>query len=294
MKTNVIRAAIATAEDGDPGPLEANPCGGGCINEAWILDAPAGGTRFFVKTNRADRAPMFAAEALALEQLAATGTVRVPRPIARGIDGEAAFLVLEALDLIGSTPPSQRELGRALAALHWNTSSDGRFGWQSDNTIGSTPQPNEWCDDWPTFFAEHRLGFQFDLAARGGHRFRGADELLARLPEELPASPPASLLHGDLWGGNAAALPDGTPVVFDPATYHGDRETDLAFTRMFGGFTEAFHRAYREAWPLDSGWERRFEIYNLYHLLNHHHLFGGGYGPQAQAVIDALLVGPRR
>ncbi len=265
---------------------ERIPVGGGCINAAWALETSAG--RLFVKLNDGDRVAMFAAEAAGLHALAASGTVRVPRPVAHGSAAGRAFLVLEHLDLRGGDRASAARLGRELAALH--SQQADAFGWTCDNTIGSTPQPNDPCADWVAFWRERRLGHQLALAARRGHRFRGGDTLLARLDGLLAGHHPApSLLHGDLWGGNWAALPDGTPVLFDPAVYHGDREADLAMTELFGGFDPAFHAAYREAAPLDDGYPLRRDLYNLYHVLNHVNLFGGGYAGQAQRLIERLL-----
>ncbi len=148
-------------------------------------------------------------------------------------------------------------------------------------------------DDWPRFFAERRLGFQLELAARRGHGGRLV-ERGSRVCERVETffdgyRPPASLLHGDLWGGNWATDASGEPMIFDPAVYYGDREADLAMTRLFGGFGRAFYSAYEHAWPLDPGAAARVSLYNLYHVLNHLNLFGGGYRAQADAMIDRLL-----
>ncbi len=262
------------------------PVGGGCINAAWTLETSAGA--FFVKLNDAASEAMFAAEAAGLAVLAAAGAVRVPRPVCHGRAGERAYLVLERLELRGGDRTSAARLGRELAALHATHAE--AFGWSRDNTIGSTPQPNGWLNEWVGFWRERRLGFQLDLAGRHGHPLRGGERLLDRLDALLAGHDPApSLLHGDLWGGNWAALPDGAPVLFDPAVYHGDREADLAMTELFGGFDAAFYAAYREAAPLDAGYPVRRDLYNLYHVLNHLNLFGGGYAGQAQRLIDRLL-----
>ena len=168
-----------------------------------------------------------------------------------------------------------------------------RFGWHRDNTIGATPQSNAWTDDWARFFAERRLGYQLDLALEQGHSGQ-LIERGRRLCAPLDAllldhRPVPSLLHGDLWGGNWAADESGQPVVFDPAIYFGDREADLAMTRLFGGFGRAFYDAYQSAWPLEAGADLRFDLYNLYHVLNHLNLFGGGYRGQAETLIEQLL-----
>ena len=149
---------------------------------------------------------------------------------------------------------------------------------------------NPWTEDWAEFFAEHRIGFQLRLAARKGMRFTGADELVETIPQLLAGHTPiASIVHGDLWGGNASVTAEGEPVIFDPATYYGDREVDIAMTELFGGFPAAFYQGYNQEWPLDDGYDRRKTLYNLYHIINHYNLFGGGYGSQAQSMIRTLL-----
>jgi fructosamine-3-kinase len=168
-----------------------------------------------------------------------------------------------------------------------------RFGWHRDNTIGATPQRNDWTADWLEFFVRHRLGFQLDLAERSGHGGRWIEQG-RELCEHAGAffsgcAPQPSLLHGDLWGGNWAADASGAPVIFDPATYYGDREADLAMTHLFGGFGREFYAAYEAAWPLDHGANARRNLYNLYHVLNHLNLFGGGYRVQVERMIERLL-----
>jgi fructosamine-3-kinase len=267
----------------------AVPLGGGCVNQAMRLHTSAG--PFFVKVNDAAHAAMFSAEAEGLMELAAAAAVRVPEPIAWGADASHAWLVLEYLPLSDGTDVGERALGRQLARLHRHTAR--AFGWTRDNTIGSTPQHNNQSNDWIGFWRERRLGFQLELAASKGYGGR-LQESGARLLERLDAllrqhSPPASLVHGDLWGGNAAYTERGEPVIFDPAVYYGDRETDLAMTELFGGFSPAFRRGYEEEWPLEAGYAQRRELYNLYHVLNHLNLFGGSYLGQAQGMIDRLL-----
>ncbi|MCB1234765.1 MAG: fructosamine kinase family protein [Verrucomicrobiae bacterium] len=272
---------------------EAKPVGGGCINESFLLTSPATpGRRVFVKLNAAAKLAMFEAESAALIEIAATEAIRVPLPLACGAIGDRAFLAMEAVALTNrSDPASQRRLGENLAALHRIVSSDGRFGWHRDNTIGELPQPNEWTDSWIDFFRDRRLGHQFALAEKRGRPIHGAAPMLDRLPELLADHEPApSLLHGDLWGGNAAFAADtGEPVIYDPASYYGDRETDLAFTELFGGFGPDFYTGYRNTYPLNPGYDRRRNLYNLYHLVNHANHFGDGYASQAEAMIAGLL-----
>ena len=263
--------------------------GGGCINECHVI---RGGKRaYFVKLNTPGRAEMFAAEAAGLAELGRTKTVRVPQPVCHGANREASWLVLEHLQLEPADGKGMRALGVNLAHLHRATRS--RYGWNRDNTIGATPQVNTPADDWIAFWRERRLGFQLELAASRGH----AGSLIEngrRLKQKLPAffagySPAPSLLHGDLWSGNAAMTEGGEPVIYDPAAYYGDREADLAMTELFGGFPPSFQDAYRAEYPLDAGYETRKHLYNLYHVLNHLNLFGGGYGAQAGRMIERLL-----
>lgn len=262
---------------------------GGCINRSEILNGA--GRRYFIKFNDARRLSMFEAEAKGLAEITRSNSVRVPQPICHGTHADQAYLVLEYLDLGGATARSDEILGRQLAAMHRFTNE--QFGWTRDNTIGATPQINTPETDWVTFYGAHRLRFQLELAAENG-RASGLQRLGEKLLDMLPVlfasyRPQPSLLHGDLWGGNHAALRDGTPVIFDPAPYYGDREADLAMTELFGGFGARFYAAYREAWPLDAGYALRKDLYNLYHVLNHLNLFGGGYRGQAQDLIERLL-----
>ncbi len=261
--------------------------GGGCINQAVVLGQ--GEQRVFVKLNRADLLGMFEAEAAGLSEMAVTKSIRVPEPLCTGLAGGQAFIAMEYIAL-GDPRGDAVTAGRQLAAMHRATRP--RFGWDRDNTIGSTPQPNTECDDWMTFWSEQRLGFQLELAARNGYGGR-LQQRGACLREDLTAlidhAPVASLLHGDLWGGNIGYGADGQPVIFDPACYYGDREADLAMTELFGGFGGQFRAAYEEAWPLPPGYSVRKQLYNLYHILNHLNLFGGGYLSQAERMIDQLL-----
>jgi fructosamine-3-kinase len=234
---------------------------------------------------------MLEAEADGLRELARANSVRVPAVLGVDTDGAQAFLALEWIECHPATSRAEAVLGEQLARLHQVGAA--RFGWHRDNTIGATPQHNDWTADWIRFFAEQRLGFQLELAERTGHGGRWL-EGGRRLCEQLDAffdgyRPRPSLLHGDLWGGNWAADSSGAPVLFDPATYYGDREADLAMTRLFGGFGRGFYDAYRSAWSLDPGASTRRDLYNLYHVFNHLNLFGGGYRAQAAAMIERLL-----
>ena len=260
------------------------PMGGGCINETVRIEG--GGQVFFVKLNRASLLEMFEAEADGLRDLRAANAIRVPEPLCCGVAGDRAYLVLEYIKMGGRGDDA--EMGRQLAALHRRTSE--KFGWHRDNTIGITPQLNTPEDkNWISFYRDKRLKYQFDLAARNGRVFSGADDLLKSIDRFFENyAPKPSLLHGDLWGGNASFDHSGNPLIYDPAVYYGDREAELASTEMFGGFGRGFYQAYETAWPLDSGYSMRKPLYNLYHVLNHYNLFGGGYGEQAEGMVKHL------
>jgi fructosamine-3-kinase len=286
---SALAAALAAATGARVACAPAAAVRGGCIHAAWRWRA--GTDTLFVKTSPADRAPLLAAEARGLAALATAAAVRVPRVVAHGVAGDDAWLALEWLDLAAPAPAAEARLGEALAALHRVRAP--AFGFESDNFIGSTPQANAWSADWVEFLRERRLRPQLALAARNGAPAALVDrgELLLDCLGVFYSSyrPAPSLLHGDLWSGNRAATRDGEPVVYDPAPYYGDREADLAMTRLFGGFGPRFHAAYAAAWPLDAAAGYRRDLHNLYHVLNHLNLFGGSYAAQAEAMIDGLL-----
>jgi protein-ribulosamine 3-kinase len=263
--------------------------GGGSISACWRWQA--GKDTLFVKLAPASGRAAFEAEAQGLAELSAARAIKVPRTLALGASSDHAFLALEWLQAQPPDSASERALGSGLAALHAVTAA--RFGWRLDNTIGATAQKNDWSDDWTQFFATRRLRPQLELACANGFGPQ-LGEAGARLLESLGAllaghAPAPSLLHGDLWGGNWLVTTDGAPAIFDPAVYFGDRETDIAMTQLFGGFGPAFYDAYQAAAPLPAGAVERRELYNLYHVLNHANLFGGGYAQQARALIEGLL-----
>ena len=281
--------------------------GGGDVSRAARLDAAAG--RFFLKWGRGDAGRTYAAEAegLAALRAAAEGTgLGVPTPLAaQDSTGGAApgagaygFVLLDWIEPGRPAPGDWRAFGAALAALHRAPAPGAGYGWDGDNWIGSKPQRNGWGASWPAFFGERRLRAQAETVARRGAwdaAWDGLlDRLVARLPEVLPAAPPRSLLHGDLWGGNALAVAGGaaglaapSPAVFaliDPAVSVGHREADLAMTELFGGFAGPFYEGYRGAWPLEPGYAERREVYNLYHLVNHL-----THGPAYRRPVEATL-----
>ncbi|MEO7741312.1 MAG: fructosamine kinase family protein [Usitatibacter sp.] len=297
MKPGRAGVALATAVGAATGRpfrwVSEEPVAGGCIHSALRLSGEdgAGSVEYFAKMSEADRAPMFAAEADGLAALREAHAVTVPGVVAQGDDGERAWLVLEWLELSSLDAAAGARLGSALAQLHRIPRE--RFGWAGNNFIGASPQPNGWNDEWLPFWRERRLMPQLRYAVKNRLPSRMIDrgERLAADCEAFFSGhrPDRSLLHGDLWNGNVAKLPDGRPVLFDPAVYVGDREADVAMTELFGGFPPDFGSAYRESWPLPDNYRVRRDFYNLYHVLNHANLFAGGYVGQAEKSIERLL-----
>ena len=288
-----LATAISDATEAMFEVTAVEPVGGGCIHTALALTGEMAGEerRFFAKVNEADRAAMFAAEADGLEALRHADAIAVPRVVTHGDDGDHAWLILQWLELAPLNEHAAANLGVALAAQHRKPQE--RFGWARDNFIGSTPQRNGWSDDWLAFWREQRLVAQLRIAAKNRLPSKMIDRG-ERLAADCEAffrnhAPEKSLLHGDLWNGNAAAIEGTTPAVFDPAVYVGDREADVAMTELFGGFPADFLAAYRAAWALDDGYRVRRDFYNLYHVLNHANLFAGGYVRQGEEGIERLL-----
>lgn len=266
----------------------AAPVGGGDISQATQVQL-VDGRQILVKWQSGSLSGLFTAERHGLERLRSASALRVPDVLAQleATKDHPAFIAMEWLGRGPRNPEVAAALGHGLADMHRVTADT--FGLDHDNFIGANPQPNRQTADWITFFREQRLGYQMDLARQNGYlssqRASRLEKLLARLDDWLPASPPASLLHGDLWGGNWLVTAVGEPALIDPAVYYGHREADLAFTELFGGFPQAFYEAYNEAWPLDPEYKERKDLYNLYHLLNHLNLFGEGYGSSVDSVL---------
>jgi fructosamine-3-kinase len=287
-----------SASTGSPFTIEStSPIRGGCINEAYKIEGKMEGRdlAFFVKRNRSGSLAMFEAEAEGLREIHDSHSLQVPAPVCWGEDRSGAWLVVEYLEMGSGSSQGGSVLGAGLAAIHRRTAE--KFGWRRDNTIGATPQINTPSSNWIEFWREHRLGYQLKLA-----RAKGYTGKLQVLGEKLLASMDSffsgqerscSLLHGDLWSGNYSFTRNGSPVLFDPAVYYGDREADVAMTELFGGFPASFYAAYRESYPLDAGYEVRKTLYNLYHILNHLNLFGGGYRRQAEQMMARHLAEAR-
>jgi len=260
--------------------------GGGA--SVGILTDESSGQQFFCKLASMGAFDMLSAEFNGVKDMYDTNTIRVPKPICVGTEAYDSYVVFEKLTMGGSG--SAKEMGRKLAAMHRHTAADGMFGWRMNNTIGATFQPNPKMSSWSEFWDVCRLGHMLDLCKREGATFPQEKELRLRVKEvfsEHVCAP--SLVHGDLWSGNKAYTTEGEPVIFDPATYYGDREVDIAMTYLFGSFPASFYEAYMEAWPLPAGHEQRRVVYNLYHILNHFVLFGGGYLYEANSMISSIL-----
>lgn len=265
-------------------------CGGGSICQAGFLDL-ADGRPLFLKFHPAAPPRFFLCEAASLAALreAAGDALTIPEAVhAAEAAGDApAFLILQALTEGPATAETDRALGRGLALLH-RAAADS-YGFEVDNYLGLSPQENGRGEDWPAFFAERRLRPPFAvLVDRGG--FTGPiktafDKLLQRLPELIASDEPPALVHGDLWSGNILALAGGGAAIIDPAAHYAHREVDLAMTELFGRQGAGFYAAYDEAYPRSPGYAGRRELYNLYHLLNHARLFGGGYVAQSARFI---------
>lgn len=261
---------------------------GGDINNAYKISD--GNQSYFVKTNRKTQAFMFEAEQVGLAALKQSNTILVPDVIAQGVFGTDSYLVLSYIDMQGQ--PNSAKFGQKLAELH--QCCEQRYGFDVDNSIGSTPQINAWNDSWVNFWQKERLSCQLEIAKKNGLSHRMID-LGIKLIEKTPYffqnyHPKASLLHGDLWNGNWSSTPQGEPIIYDPACYYGDHEADLAMTELFGHPGLHFYEAYSDIFPIADGYQTRKLFYNVYHILNHANLFGGSYVQQAINSIEQLLV----
>ncbi|KAL3829622.1 hypothetical protein ACJIZ3_018424 [Penstemon smallii] len=281
--------------------------GGGCINRANRYDTDAGS--FFVKTNRSIGVSMFEGEALGLDAMYETRSVRVPKPFKVGsLPTGGSYIIMEYIEF-GASRGDQSVLGRKLAEMHKAGKCEKGFGFDVDNTIGSTPQINTWTSNWIEFYGVHRLGYQLKLA-----RQQYGDSLIyekvilvikfdqafinilvkgqrlvknmAPLFEDVVIEP--RLLHGDLWSGNISSDKNGEPVILDPACYYGHNEAEFGMS-WCAGFGGPFYSSYFEVMPKQPGFEKRRDLYVLYHYLNHYNLFGSGYRSSAMSIIDDYL-----
>ncbi len=294
MLDNTLMAAlsrsISTAEGMEIKLDKAESLSGGDSNQAYRVTG--NDHHYFVKTNQTGNNRNFETEAVSLNVLAAAKVFRVPRVISCGRYGDSNYLILEYIPMRQSagkmSGESARAWGQALALLHRNSCAVA-YGWSENNFIGATPQANEVTGSWADFFACQRIAPQVVMANRNGAGLVEVDQVIEWVQGCLRNHcPQASLLHGDLWCGNASVSEGGEPLLFDPASYYGDRETDLAMARLFGGFPQEFYRSYAAQWPLAAGAQQRAGLYQLYHLLNHYNLFGGHYLQRANAELERL------
>jgi len=264
---------------------ETRSLGGGCINEVFMLKTSTG--RYFLKYNSATAFPaMFEKEALGLKILSETNSISVPQVVQHGKSGNYAFLLLHYIESTTVNSNFWNEFGRKLADLHRNTNE--YFGLDHDNYIGSLVQKNNLHPDFFSFFISERIEPQLKEARNKGafshSDTRYFDSLFKSLHNIIPSEKPA-LVHGDLWSGNFMVNTAGEPCLIDPAVYYGHREADIAMTQLFGGFHSEFYQAYNQAWPMEKDWQKRIDIFNLYPLLVHVNLFGGGYAGQVLQII---------
>jgi fructosamine-3-kinase len=265
--------------------------GGGCINHASKLDTNIGA--LFLKWNAHCNHDMFLREAESLNVLAkaSDGTLKVPRVFcAKEVNETPGFLVLEFLRSDYATLDNDEKLGRGLAQIHQYHSK--MFGFYSDNYCGATTQDNSRKSNWPEFFRENRLRYLLGLIQQNrplsAPVLRIFEKLLDKLSIYIPEESTPVLIHGDLWSGNYMTTVQG-PALIDPAAYYADREMEFSIITMFGGFSPRFFAAYNEVNPLPGDWRSRNDLYQLYHVLNHYYLFGGGYLQQALSIANQYV-----
>jgi len=251
-----------------------------------------GKIQYFYKTTGLYGEGMFKGEFNGLQEMYNTKTIAVPKPICYFTTGYSSFLVMEKLNLGGSGSRASNTLfGKQLAQMHRHVSSQG-FGFHCRNTIGATHQRNDFTSTWPEFWERWRLDPMLDLAEGQGYSFPDKEPLRQKVKfilEKERRDVIPSLVHGDLWSGNQGFTMEGSPVIFDPACYYGDRECDIAMTFLFGRNADDFYKAYDHEFPLERGWEARRNVYNLYHILNHVVLYGSSYYQQAKNMIDKII-----
>ena len=275
-------------------------CIRGCIHRVVKIDL-ADGCQLVAKINTSRMSAVFEEEAASLRTLAATKTVIVPEPLGVTTGEDQAVLLMTAITPGTAHDETWRGFGRELAAMHaTDIKASGKirggYGFEMDNHIGSTPQPNTWCDDWVEFNATYRLGFQVRLARDGGKLSAGEsrhlEAIIRRLDRLIPRHPRPALLHGDLWSGNALPTVDDQGetriAVIDPAAYVGDGWADIAMMKLFGGFSLSCFASYTDASDDREQLESRIDVYQLYHVLNHLNLFGQGYLRQVMALVARL------
>ena len=270
---------------------KAESLSGGCISNAYKVTFEDDNS-FLIKVNENSPTDMFTKEAHGLKELRKAKAIKVPDVILY----EEKFILLDYIDSGTKKKNFYEEFGRKFAQLHKFTA--GEFGFYEDNYIGSTPQMNindeNTSKNWTSFYFNMRLLYQFRLAEKKGYADRSLRDAFKTIGDKIESilegsSEKPSLLHGDLWSGNYMTDENGESCLIDPAVYYGNREADLAMTKLFGGFPSSFYNAYNEVLPLDEGWKYRENIYMLYHVLNHLNLFGSGYYAHALSLMKYYI-----
>ncbi|MBA4494363.1 fructosamine kinase family protein [Paenactinomyces guangxiensis] len=263
------------------------PVGGGSISKAFYVKTMS--AEYFVKTNENVHRDFFTKEADGLRLIKKANAILVPEVYGEYyFEGrQSAVLIMEWVE--GKTAPdTDEQLGRGIARLHQTVGQ--AFGLEEDNYIGSLPQINGWHDEWSLFYRERRLGVQLEIGKKYGYisgsRMKKLERLMDHLPGWINHDPRPSLLHGDLWSGNWIVGPGGRPYLIDPAVSYGDFELELAFTELFGRFSQKFYQAYQEMNPLCPGYQDRKQLYQLYYLLVHLNVFGESYGSSVDRILD--------
>ncbi len=243
---------------------------------------------YFTKINNKDYLDNFQAEAYSLKQLNSLTNIASPKVTGIGTSLNKSFLILDYVDFSKAKPILWYQLGQQLAQMHYET-RHGQFGWQHDNFIGSTIQPNHWSSNWTTFFSDQRIAWQLQLLSERSIKL-GSIEHITQVCHDalLHHQVTPCLVHGDLWQGNTGFTGEQA-MIFDPACYYGDREVDIAMTELFGHFPDDFYHGYQAEYPLDDGYEQRKLVYNFYHILNHANIFGGIYIDQAKAALSRIM-----
>lgn len=291
---NSIKEALASLFGSGVKLAQTRRIAGGDINEAYGLTL-TDGTQIFMKTNRKENSSFFKTEVSGLSAIAQTGVIGTPEILCTGTDedgGGRSFLMLVFIEAGQRIPDYWTVFAYELVSMHRAATTDfvtgGQYGFTVDNYIGAGGQMNTACRSWVDFFRDYRLEPQFKKASRyfGTSESRKITRLLDHVGDFLVEPEHPSLLHGDLWSGNVMVGADGKAWLIDPAVYVGHAEADLAMTELFGGFSKEFYAAYREASPLQAGYEDRRDLYNLYHLLNHLNLFGRSYLSPVKNIVD--------
>jgi protein-ribulosamine 3-kinase len=292
MQTNILNSIIKEIQNITKKQIayvSHKAIGGGCINECFQITTSH--ETYFVKINNATKYPeMFEKEALGLNLLSQTNTVRIPNVIGTASVENTSFIILEFIKSSTKADDFWNNFAEKLALLHKNCSLS--FGLDHDNYIGSLPQRNKETSKWNEFFILQRLQplteIAFNMHLFDKKSLKQFDSLFSKIDNLIPDDLPA-LLHGDLWSGNFITDESGQPCIIDPAVYYGHREAEIAFTTMFGGFSNQFYQYYNEYFPLEKGWQNRIDLFNLYPALVHLILFGTSYFMIINATLNKHL-----